>query len=175
MITLKDKTFVKYLNSEIIQNTVHRLANQIYEDYYDKNPLFIGVLNGSFIFLSDLIRKYPGYLSVDFVKLKSYEGLQSSGNVKTILDFPDLIDKDIIIVEDIIDTGHTLKKLYKMINEHQVNSCKVVSLFFKPDAFSEDLTINYIGKNIPDKFIVGYGLDYDGLGRNLNDVYQLKT
>ena len=174
MIKLHDKFFVNYIDNDEIQVINQRLADQIYHDYFDKRPVFIGVLNGAILFLSDLVKFYGGYCYVDFVKFKSYSGLQSTGNVETLLDFPDINGKDVVIVEDIVDTGRTLEKILLRVDELGAKTYKIASLFFKPEAFQFDYNIDYIGKNIPDKFIVGYGLDYDGLGRNLPDIYQLK-
>ena len=174
MIQLHDKTFESYISNDELQEINQRLANQIYKDYYNKNPIFIGVLNGAFLFLSDLIQAYPGFCHVDFVKFKSYSGLASTGKVTTLLDFPNIAGKDVIIVEDIVDTGKTLEKILERVDSLKANSYKIASLFFKPEAFEFNYPIDYVGKNIPDKFIVGYGLDYDGLGRNLADIYQLK-
>jgi len=175
MIKIHDKFFVNYLHNDDIQKINQRLADQIYFDYSQKQPVFIGVLNGAIHFLSDLTRLYSGYCSIDFIKFKSYSGLRSTGKVETLLDFPDIKGKDVIIVEDIVDTGITLEKILERVDVLGANSYKIASLFFKPEAFNFDYKINYIGKNIPDKFIVGYGLDYNGLGRNLLDIYQLKT
>ncbi len=174
MIQLHDKYFVDYISNRDIQAINKRLADQIYHDYFDKNPIFIGVLSGAFLFLSDLIKFYRGYCYVDFVKFRSYSGLESTGDVKTLLDFPDIKGKDVVIVEDIVDTGKTLEKIIQRVDELGAKTYKIASLFFKPEAFQFDYSINYIGKNIPDKFIVGYGLDYNGLGRSLPDIYQLK-
>ena len=174
MIKLHDKTFESFISNEELQKTNQRLADQIYNDYFDNTPIFIGVLNGAFLFLSDLVQAYDGYCHIDFVKFKSYSGLESTGKVTTLLDFPDVKGKDVIIVEDIVDTGMTLGKIVDRVKQLQANSYRIASLFFKPDAFKFNYPIDYIGKSIPDKFIVGYGLDYDGLGRNLSDIYQLK-
>jgi hypoxanthine phosphoribosyltransferase len=174
MIQLHDKYFVHYLGTDTIQQISQRLADQIYDDHFDKSPIFIGVLSGAFLFLSDLIRNYAGYCHVDFVKFRSYSGTESTGKVSTLLDFPEIKGKDVVIVEDIVDTGRTLQKIIERVEQLGARSYKVASLFFKPEAYQFDRSIDYIGKNIPDKFIVGYGLDYDGLGRNLPDIYQLK-
>ena len=174
MIKLHDKTFESFINNEELQQTNQRLADQIYHDYFDKTPVFVGVLNGAFLFMSDLVQAYAGYCEIDFVKFKSYSGLASTGKVTTLLDFPDVKGKDVIIVEDIVDTGRTLEKIVERVQELKADSFKIASLFFKPEAYKFDHPIDYIGRNIPDKFIVGYGLDYDGLGRNLPDIYQLK-
>ena len=174
MIQLHDKTFENYITNDELQQINQRLANQIYQDYFNKTPVFIAVLNGAFLFLSDLVQAYAGFCHVDFVKFKSYSGLESTGEVTTLLDFPNIAGKDVIIVEDIVDTGKTLKKITDRVDLLKANSYKIASLFFKPEAFEFNYSIDYVGKNIPDKFIVGYGLDYDGLGRNLTNIYQLK-
>ena len=137
-------------------------------------PVFIGILNGSFMFAADFIRKYPYNCHITFVKMASYNGTNSSGKIKHLVGLnEDLEGKTVIILEDIIDTGNTLSEIYDIFRDKKVKALKIATLFFKPDVFRKELPIDYIGMSIPDKFIVGYGLDYDGLGRNLPDIYQL--
>lgn len=176
MITLHDKTFVPFLNEEDIRLAIEKMAKSIAADMQGKTPIFIGVLNGAFMVTSDLVKKYPGNCEVSFIRLASYEGTSSTGEISKIIGLNESMEgRDIIVVEDIVDTGNTLEELYKMFSGMNVNSLKFATLFFKPDAYKKPLKIDYIGMEIPNKFIVGYGLDYDGLGRNLPEVYQLKS
>lgn len=174
MIQLHDLHFQAYLSSEEIQETVETLAANLVADYQDKNPIFIGVLNGAFMFLSDLLQHFNADCEVEFVKMKSYKGTTSTGEVKIQLDFPDVTNRHVIVVEDIVDTGNTLVKLDELLHAKNVKSLAYCSLFLKPEVYNKDIEINYVGMAIPNKFIVGYGLDYEGLGRNLPEIYQLK-
>jgi len=138
--------------------------------------MFVGILNGCFVFAADFLRAYTGNCEISFVKLASYEGTTSSENVKKLIGInEDLTDRTVIILEDVIDTGTTLQEIYEIFRQQQIKELKIVTLFFKPDVYRKELPISYIGKNIEDKFIVGYGLDYNGLGRNLPAIYQLTT
>lgn len=174
IIKLHDKYFKKYISQDKINKAVQVLVDQVYKDCKNEIPLFIGILNGSFMFMADFVRQYKGNCEVSFVKLASYQGTNSSGKIKQLVGINEnLEDRTIVILEDIIDTGNTLEELYKIFNTKKLKQLKIATLFFKPDVFKKDLPINYIGIPIPDKFIVGYGLDYDGLGRNLPSIYQL--
>lgn len=176
-IKIHDKFFNRYFGAEKIQKAVDSLVQQVHDDLGDDEvPLFIGILNGSFMFVADFVRKYPTECEVTFVKLASYEGTKSTGQVNELVGLTeDLTNKTVIILEDIIDTGNTLAKIYDIFEHLPIKQLKLATLFFKPDVFKKALPIDYIGISIPDRFIVGYGLDYDGLGRNLKDIYQLKT
>ena len=150
------------------------MAQEIAVDYKDESPIFVGVLNGAFMFVSDFLKAYPHPCEVSFVKLSSYHGLTSTGIVETLLDVPDNIEgRSIIILEDIIDTGRTLQKLVHIFGNTKVKEFKIASLFYKSEVYNGEYAIDYVGLEIPDKFIVGYGLDYKELGRNLREVYQL--
>ena len=174
-IKIHDKTFIPFITHEEIDKAVQRIANTLYEDYKDKTPVFVGVLNGVIMFYSDLLKHYNGNCEVAFLQLASYHGLQSSEKIDLLKDVnKDLTSRDIIIIEDIVDTGNTLDFLYKLLGDKPVKSIKMVSLFFKPEVFKKDLNIDLIGIDLPNKFVVGYGLDYSGLGRNLKDLYILK-
>jgi adenylate kinase len=175
IIKLHDLYFKPFIHKKEIEATVHFLAEQVKADLpKDEVPLFIGILNGCFLFASDFIRAFKGNCEISFVKLASYEGTNSSNNVKQLLGInEDLTDRTVIILEDVIDTGTTLQEIYDIFRDKPIKQLKVVSLFFKPDVFKKELPIDYIGKSIPDKFIVGYGLDYNNLGRNYADIYQL--
>ncbi len=176
-IKLHDKYFTHYIGSDKIQQATRSLVQQVYNDLGDEEiPIFIGILNGSFMFAADFIREYPANCEISFVKLASYEGANSSGKVNELVGLTeDLTDKTVVILEDIIDTGNTLAKIYDIFETLPIKQLKLATLFFKPDVFKKALHIDYIGLSIPDKFIVGYGLDYDGLGRNLKDIYQIKS
>lgn len=175
MIQLHDLEFQPYLSTDEIQETVRALAQQLYIDYHDKNPIFIGVLNGSFVFLADLVRYFDANCEIEFVKMKSYKGLSSSGNVQIDLDFPEVANRHVIVVEDIVDTGTTLEVMHELLQTKSFLSLTYCSLFLKPEVYTKNLEINYVGMAIPNKFIVGYGLDYNGLGRNLSEIHQLKN
>jgi len=175
-IQIHDKQFVPFINRDKISRYVEFLANQIAKDIGpDEVPIFIGILNGSFMFAADFVRNYPNDCHITFVKMASYEGVNSTGKIKHLVGInEDLTGKTVVILEDIIDTGNTLAEIYEIFRDKQVKKLLIATLFFKPDVFRKELPIDYIGKSIEDKFIVGYGLDYDGLGRNLPDIYQLK-
>lgn len=175
-IQLHDKHFVPFITRDKIDRYVQFLSDQIADDLDpDEIPIFIGILNGSFVFAADFVRKYPYACHITFVKMASYEGVSTSGKIKHLVGInEDLEGKTVVILEDIIDTGNTLAEIYEIFRDKKVKKLKVATLFFKPDVFRKELHIDYIGKSIEDKFIVGYGLDYDGLGRNLPDIYKLK-
>ncbi|MCR1027023.1 MULTISPECIES: adenylate kinase [Cellulophaga] len=174
MIQLHDKQFKPFLSQAQVLAAVKNVADKIATDYKDETPLFVGVLNGSFMFVSDLLKEYQHPCEVSFVKLSSYSGLTSTGIVETLLDLPeDISGKSVIILEDIIDTGRTLKELVHLFSQTNVKEFKIATLFHKPSVYNGEYKIDYIGMEIPDKFIVGYGLDYNELGRNLKEVYQL--
>lgn len=175
IVQLHNKHFVKYLSHKKIAKIIDNLAYDVALDMpKGEIPIFIGILNGSFMFAADFIRAYKGNCEVSFVKLASYEGTKSVGRVRQLVGINEnLKGRTVVILEDIIDTGNTLEEIFEIFREQQVKQLKIVTLFFKPDVFRKGLPIDYIGKSIPDKFIVGYGLDYNGLGRNLADIYQL--
>lgn len=174
MIQLHDKFFKPYLSEKEIQQAVKRVADKVAENYKGQIPIFVGVLNGSFMFVSDFLKAYQHPCEVSFVKLSSYQGLTSTGIVETLLDLPDNIEgRSVIILEDIIDTGRTLKELVHLFSNTNVKEFKIASLFYKSEVYNGEYAIDYFGLKIPDRFIVGYGLDYKELGRNLKQVYQL--
>ncbi len=175
LITLHDKQFKPFLKEQQILDAVAKIAGDIARDYKDQVPIFVGVLNGSFMFVSDFLKCYPHPCEVSFVKLSSYQGLTSTGIVETLLDLPDNIEgRSVIILEDIIDTGRTLQELVHLFSETNVKDFKIASLFYKSEIYNGEYSIDYFGMEIPNKFIVGYGLDYLELGRNLREVYELK-
>lgn len=174
MLKLHDKYFKPYLSESEIQAAVKSVAEKVAADYKDETPIFVGVLNGSFMFVADFLKYYPHPCEVSFVKMSSYQGLTSTGIVETLLDPPENIDdRCVIILEDIIDTGRTLQELVHLFSNTNVKEFKIASLFYKSDIYNGEYTIDYVGIEIPNKFIVGYGLDYKELGRNLKEVYQL--
>ena len=174
MIHLHDKTFERFISAEEIDFAIANMAKQMDDDFFDDVPVFIGVLNGSFMVLSDLMKHYRGMCEVSFVKVAPYSGTESTNEVKELIGINENLEgKTVVIVEDIIDTGNTIVVLKEMFRQLNVKHLKIATLFLKPDAYKKDIKIDYVGMRIPDKFIVGFGLDYDGLGRNLADVYQL--
>lgn len=173
-IKIHDKNFELFLTEEEILNAVKKVAGEIAADYKEEVPVFVGVLNGAFMFVSDFLKNYPHPCEVSFVKLSSYRGLTSTGIVETLLDVPDNIEgRSVIILEDIIDTGRTLQELVHLFSHTNVKNFKIASLFFKSEVYNGEYAIDYFGMKIPDKFIVGYGLDYMEQGRNLKAVYQI--
>jgi hypoxanthine phosphoribosyltransferase len=173
-IKLHDKTFEIYIEEDKIQEKVKSLAEQLSLDYKDKNPLFIAILNGSFMFAADLFKNLTINAEICFIKLASYKGVRSTGHVTTAIGLDhDIFNRHVIIVEDIVDTGKTLGFFIPKLYHQQPASLKIAALLHKPEATQHPLDIDYIGFSIPNKFVVGYGLDYDGLGRNLKEIYQL--
>lgn len=171
-----DKHFEEYLTSNQIKSYVKSLAQQIDKDYKDKDLIILGILNGSFLFVADLVK----YMSIDpeisFLKFASYEGTSSTGKVNDLIGlYEDLTDKHVLIVEDIVDSGNTLAHILDLLKDKSAASLSTATLFFKPDAYSQNMKIEYIGKEIPNLFVVGYGMDYKGKGRNLTGLYQLKS
>jgi len=175
MIKLHDKYFKPFISSSKIEDAVERLVNEISNDLGDEVPVFIGILNGSFMFVSDFVKKYPKPCEVTFIKLASYQGVKSTEDIQRLIGLTqDLSGRTVVILEDIIDTGNTLGEVYRIFKNENVKELKIVTLFYKPEAYKKDYKLHYVGINIPDKFIVGFGLDYDGLGRNLPEVYQIR-
>ena len=175
MIQLHDKQFVPFISAQEIDFAIAKIAALVEDDFTDETPVFIGVLNGAFMVVSDFMKHYKLPYEVSFIKMASYEGTTSTNDVKQLIGLDqDLTGRTVIIIEDIVDTGNTLVALKELFKQQNVKHFKVATLFFKPEALINDIKIDYVGIRIPNKFIVGYGLDYDGLGRNLPEVYQLK-
>jgi hypoxanthine phosphoribosyltransferase len=174
IIQVHDKKFQPYIGAAEIDMQIQKLAQQINTDYADKKPLFIAILNGSFMFASDLFKYIQIEAEICFIKLASYKGTKSTGNVITSigLDEP-LQNRHVIIVEDIVDTGKTLSEFLPQLVNQQPASLKIAALLHKPSALTHPLTVDYLGFSVPNKFLLGFGLDYDGLGRNLPAIYQL--
>jgi len=169
-----DKSFKPYLTQSNLAEAIERIANQINQDYSDKNPLFIAILNGSFIFASDLFKKISIPAEISFIKLASYQGTKSTGNVITAIGLEtDLYDRNVIVLEDIIDTGKTLSAFLPQLEHQQPKSLKVCALLHKKEATQYPVMIDYLGFEIPNLFVVGYGLDYNGYGRNLDQIMQI--
>ncbi|MEO8933886.1 MAG: adenylate kinase [Xanthomarina sp.] len=176
MVKLHDLHFKPFISEEEIQKTVQRMAIEIAEDLGDEVPVFIGVLNGSFMFVSDFVKKYPKPCEVTFIKLASYEGVKSTEDIQRLIGLTqDLSGRTVVILEDIIDSGNTLEEIHRIFKSENVKQLIIATLFYKPAAYKKDFKLHYVGIEIPNKFIVGYGLDYDGLGRDLPEIYQLKT
>lgn len=176
VVKIHDKEFVPYLKNDEIQTIIKELALKVYEDYKDEIPVFIGVLNGVIMFFSDFLKHYPGQCEIAFIQMSSYSGgLQSSGIVYKKMDLTKEVEgRHIILMEDIIDTGNTIESLFEYFkNTQRPKSLRVASLLLKPDVYKKEFKIDYVAKEIPNKFVLGYGLDYDELGRNLPDLYQL--
>ena len=174
VINVHDKSFETWLSEETILHRIKELAADINKDYQGKRPLFIAILNGSFMFASDLFKQLSIEAELCFIKLASYKGMKSSGNVVTSIGLEDdLFGKEVLIVEDIVDTGKTLHNFLPKLVHQQPKSLKIVTLLHKSEATEYPLQLDYVGFDIPNKFVVGYGLDYDGLGRNLKEIYQV--
>jgi hypoxanthine phosphoribosyltransferase len=175
MVSIKDKEFVPYISAHALKKRIEELGADISNDFSESSVVLIGVLNGAFMFLSDLTKNIKVPVEVTFIKVASYVGSQSSGEVKNLIGLDlDLEGKSVIIVEDIIDTGLSMKFLLELVKEKNPKKIAIASLLLKPDALIHDINIDYIGFEIPNRFVVGYGMDYDGLGRNLPALYQLK-
>ena len=175
MITIKDKTFESFIDKGMIENRVVALAERLNADYRGKRPVLIAILNGAFMFAADLVRHLTFEHEIQFAKFSSYEGMETTGKVKELIGVcADLRDRDVIIVEDIIDTGTTMYSLIPQFWDMGVKSVEVATLLMKPGKLRVPLDVKYCAMEIPNEFIVGYGLDYDGLGRNYESIYVVK-
>ncbi|HSW67689.1 MAG TPA: hypoxanthine phosphoribosyltransferase [Bacteroidales bacterium] len=173
-IRLKDKYFEPFIPASEIEAAVERMAGRINSDMEGKLPLFLVILNGAFIFAADLIRRINVDCHVSFVRLSSYDGIHSTQVVRELIGLnEEIANRTVVVVEDIIDTGHTMDELVRKIKALNATEVKIATCLLKPAALRKDLTIDYIGIEIPNDFIVGYGLDYDGYGRNLRDIYKI--
>jgi|SRR5690606_1715319 len=171
---VRDKEFKVFIPSKEISERVKILGGAISADYENLNPLFIAVLNGSFMFAADLIRQITTPCEISFMKFSSYEATSNTGILKELIGLKEKIaGRHVIILEDIVDTGNTIAHIWELLQKEAAASLSVVTLLFKPDALEKEVAIRYIGFSIPKTFVVGYGLDYDGMGRNLKDLYQL--
>ena len=175
MIKLHDKYFKPFISAQQIDQALGQMASEIARDVGDEIPVFVGILNGSFMVVSDFVKKYPKQCEVTFIKLASYEGVKSTEDIERLIGLTqDLTGRTVIILEDIIDSGNTLAEVHRIFKNEKVKTLKIATLFYKPEAYKKDFKLHYIGIEIPNKFIVGFGLDYDGLGRHLPEVYQIK-
>jgi hypoxanthine phosphoribosyltransferase len=173
-VQLHDKSFAIDIREERILQAVAELAGRINSELGDERPLFLGVLNGSFMFLSDLMKCVDIPCEVSFIKVASYDGTSTTGEVKQILGLNEQISgRTVVIVEDIVDTGHTIQHLHDLLQTHQPKQIKIATLLFKPEAYTKSIPLDYVALEVPNDFLVGYGLDYDGLGRNLKHIYKI--
>ena len=174
MQQIHDQQFDIFLSADKIKNRIQEMAQQLNEDYKDRNPLFLSILNGAFIFTADLFREINIPAEVSFIKLKSYRRMETTGKVKELLGLEhNIFNRNIIIVEDIVDTGKTLQHILEEFKELGTKSIEILTLLYKPEANKVPLDLKYIGFEIPNEFVVGYGLDYEGYGRNLKDIYKV--
>jgi hypoxanthine phosphoribosyltransferase len=173
-ITVKDKIFSPFITADVLDKAVSKIAAAMESDLIGKDPLFLVVLNGAFVFASDLMKKLHFPCEISFIKLSSYSGLQSSNKVRELIGLnEDITGRTVVVLEDIIDTGVTLGELLEIVKSKNAADVKLAALLFKPNAFRKDYKIDYLGLEIPNDFIVGYGLDYDGFGRNYPDIYKI--
>lgn len=174
MLTIHDKTFVPFITAHTIQHRIAELAAQINRDYHDKQPLMVVVLNGAVLFAADLFKQLTMPCEITFLRVSSYQKTGSTGQLKQLLGLSEPItDRDLIVVEDIVDTGLTLGNVCDQLRESRPASLAVATLLFKPEALQRPLHLDYVGFEIENRFVVGYGLDYDGLGRNTTDIFVL--
>ena len=173
-IRILDKTFREMITEKVIVERINELAIQVNKDLSGKDVVFLGILNGAFLFAADLFRLIDFPSRISFVKLASYEGTSSSGFIKELIGWnEDIKNKTIVVIEDIVDTGNTLERIVDELVIRKAAEIKIATLLYKPDAYSRDIPLDYVGFEIPNDFVVGYGLDYDGYGRNLTSVYTL--
>lgn len=173
-VKVHDKTFDVYIEEAKILERIAELARKMNEDFQDKKPLFLAVLNGSFLFAADLFKQLSIECEISFVKLASYEGTQTTEKVKKLIGLNENIKgRCVVILEDIVDTGITINEMMAQLNEHEPAEIKVATLLFKPAAYIKRVHLDYVGFEVPKVFLLGYGLDYDGLGRNLKDIYKI--
>ncbi len=174
IVKVHNKRFGLFISEVQIQSEVTRIADQMNRDLAEKDPVFLGILNGAFMFASDLYKQLHFPCQITFLKLASYSGTQSTGTVKQLIGINlDLNDRCVVVLEDIVDTGVTLETIIRQLNGFQPKEIRVATLLHKPNATLKDVKLDYVGMEIPNDFIVGYGLDYDGYGRNFKEIYQL--
>jgi hypoxanthine phosphoribosyltransferase len=173
-IQILDKKFSEYLTEKVIQQRIDELARQVNEELAGKEVVFLGILNGAFLFAADLFRRIDFPARISFVKLASYQGTSSSGLIKELIGWnEDINNKTIVVVEDIVDTGNTLERIVDELVIRKAAEIRIAALLYKPEAYTKDIPLHYIGFEIPNSFVVGFGLDYNGFGRNLPSVYSL--
>ncbi|MGV8962336.1 MAG: hypoxanthine phosphoribosyltransferase [Candidatus Saccharimonadaceae bacterium] len=173
-VRILDKDFELFIDAATIQESIKRIAIDMNEDLKDKNPIFVAILNGSFMFAGDLMKHVNVPSEITFVRIASYKGLTSTKDIKEVLGlYEDIKDRTVVIVEDIVDTGHTIERLIHQFKALGPKEVKIATLLFKPKALVKDVKPDYVALEIPNDFIVGFGLDYDGYGRNLQDIYKI--
>lgn len=174
IVKVHDKHFKPFITEEQIQNEVTRIAAEMNKDLADSDPIFLGILNGAFMFASDLYKQLNFPCQITFLKLASYSGTQSTGSVKQLIGINrDLKDRVVVVLEDIVDTGVTLETIIRQLSGYQPKEIRVATFLHKPEATVKEVNLDYVGIEIPNDFILGYGLDYDGYGRNFKEIYQL--
>jgi hypoxanthine phosphoribosyltransferase len=174
VIQVHDKKFRLFISEERIQRQVKRIADEMNRDLADRDPIFLGILNGAFMFAGDLYKQLTFPCQITFLKLASYSGTYSTGSVKQLIGIgQDLKDRVVVVLEDIVDTGVTLETIIRQLSGYQPSEIRVATLLYKPEAALRDVHLDYVGMEIPNDFILGYGLDYDGYGRNYREIYQL--
>lgn len=175
LVQLHDLKFTPFISEAEINAGIDKVAAQINADFDGKTPVFLGILNGAFLFAAELIKRFKGDCEVHFVRLSSYEGTGTTGTVESLMGLTEsLKGRQVIVIEDIVDTGNTIESIDRILKKEEVELYKIATLFYKPASYKKSLHIDYVGLEIPNDFIVGYGLDYNGLGRNLTQVYKLK-
>ncbi len=173
-IRIIDKTFRELISEEAINNRINEIAEQINNDLQGKDVVFLGILNGAFLFAADLFRKIKFESRISFIKLASYKGTSSTGSIKELIGWnEDIKSKTVVVIEDIVDTGNTLERVFGELVIRKASEIRIATLLFKPAAYQKDIHLEYTGFEIPNDFVVGYGLDYDGFGRNLPSIYTL--
>ncbi|MBP1619002.1 MAG: hypoxanthine phosphoribosyltransferase [Bacteroidetes bacterium] len=173
-VKIKDKEFALFIPEAKILEQIGRVAEEINRDLADKNPLFVCVLNGAFMFAADLMKRVDIPSEISFVKLSSYKGTTSTGKLKELIGLQEDIEgRSVVIVEDIVDTGHTMVSVIEQLKQKNPSDVRVATLLYKPNALKVELKLEYVAMEIPNDFILGYGLDYDGYGRNLSDIYKI--
>jgi len=173
-IKVIDKYFEPFIGSDKIKEIVEKMAIQLNNDLKNKDVIFLGILNGSFMFASDLYKQIDLPSQISFLKLASYQGTSTSGNVKRLIGInEDLIGKTVVVLEDIVDTGITIENIIKQLKGYEPADIRIATFLFKPDALKVKVKLDYVGLEIPNDFIIGYGLDYNGFGRNLADIYKI--
>ncbi len=174
LVQVKDKLFKPFISQERIQTEVTRIARQMNDELADKDPIFLGILNGAFMFASDLYKQIKFPCQITFLKLTSYSGTKTTGTVKQLIGINfDLKNRVVVVLEDIVDTGITLETIIRQLRGYEPAEIRVATFLHKPDATIRDVKLDYVGIEIPNDFILGYGLDYEGYGRNFNEIYQL--
>lgn len=174
-ITVLDKDFRLFKNKSEIAEAIQSISKEINKDLKGKKPLFLGVLNGCFMFAADLLKEIDLDCEISFVKVASYKGMKSTGEVNQLIGLDRAVDgRDVIVIEDIVDTGNTIEVIVDLLKKAACNSVKIATLLLKPEAYQKSIPIDYVAMEIPNAFVLGYGLDYDGFGRNLSELYVLK-